>query len=302
MLLTNQTIQDYWFGPLHLLGGVGQTLTVDDTTSTSLYLGDDGVADAINTLYAAGNITVSSAAAPFPRPTGDPTIYHGDGSPEGLVYAGQGSIYLRRDSATIYQKTTGIHLNTNWAAAITTNPRVTTSLFSAGPPASPVDGDEWIALAVDTGNLSTTNGTVWRFRYNASSGSSYKWEFLGGPPLVSGMSGNLTTSSTTMVALTSGPSITTTRGGDYACEIACLAQNNAASNNAVAINLANVGGTIFTNWSLPATSGFLAKSAAQGLAAALAASTVLTLQAKTSSGVSTIFTEGFIKITPVRIS
>ncbi|MGH2883085.1 MAG: hypothetical protein ACRDPA_10385, partial [Solirubrobacteraceae bacterium] len=61
MIVTNQTAQDYWFGPLHLLGGVGQQLTVDDTTATSLYLADDAVADALNNLYVAGKITVSSA-------------------------------------------------------------------------------------------------------------------------------------------------------------------------------------------------------------------------------------------------
>src|SRR5579859_1322131 len=45
MTLTNQTNQDYWFGPLHLDGGVGTTLIVDDTSATSLYLTDDSVAD-----------------------------------------------------------------------------------------------------------------------------------------------------------------------------------------------------------------------------------------------------------------
>ncbi len=125
MLVTNQTNQDYWFGPLHLAAGVGQTLTVDDTTADSLYLKDDAVADAINFLYATGKITVSSAAAPFPRPTGTPEVLHGDGSPEGLVFAGQGSIFLRRDvagGAQLYQKTTGIQLNTGWAAIVTSEP------------------------------------------------------------------------------------------------------------------------------------------------------------------------------------
>lgn len=79
MLVTNQTTQDYWFGPLHLAAGVGEQLTVDDTTETSLYLTDDAVADAINNLYASGYITVSSAASPFPRPTGMPQVLHGDG-------------------------------------------------------------------------------------------------------------------------------------------------------------------------------------------------------------------------------
>jgi|SRR5579862_1013575 len=119
MLVTNQTGQDYWFGPLHLAAGVGQTLTVDDTSATSLYLTDDTVADAINNLYNSNKITVSSAAAPFPRPTGMPQLMHGDGSPEGLVYAPQGSMYMRRDGSLtnggiLYLKTTGVTFNTGW--------------------------------------------------------------------------------------------------------------------------------------------------------------------------------------------
>lgn len=119
MLITNQTNQDYWFGPLHLAAGAGTaTLTVDDTTATSLYLADDSVADAINFLYAQtpAKITVSSAAAPFPRPTGVPGLLHGDGSPEGLVYASEGTLYLRRDNAQVYQKATMVHVNTGWTA------------------------------------------------------------------------------------------------------------------------------------------------------------------------------------------
>jgi hypothetical protein len=114
MLVTNQTTADYWFGPLHLPAGVGQSLTVDDTTATSLYLTDDAVADAINTLYAASKITVSGAALPFPRSTGNPEVLHGDGSPEGLVYAAQGSLYLRRDKMFLYQKSSGVHFNNGW--------------------------------------------------------------------------------------------------------------------------------------------------------------------------------------------
>lgn len=114
MLVTNQTAQDYWFGPLHLAGGVGSTLTVDDTTETSLYLANDAVADAINNLWAASKITVSSAAAPFPRPTGVPTLFHGDGSPEGALYAPQGSVYMRRDQAGTYVKTTATTFDTGW--------------------------------------------------------------------------------------------------------------------------------------------------------------------------------------------
>jgi hypothetical protein len=114
MLVTNQTNADYWFGPLHLPAGVGMTLTVDDVNATSLYLTDDSVADSINTLYNSSKISVSNQAAPFPRPTGVPQVLHGDGSPEGLVYAVQGSVYLRRDKMNLFQKSSGAHFNTGW--------------------------------------------------------------------------------------------------------------------------------------------------------------------------------------------
>lgn len=89
-------------------------MTVDDTSATSLYLTDDSVADAINFLYQQNKIAVSGAALPFPRPTGTPDFLHGDGSPEGLVYASEGSLFLRRDNANLYQKRTMVHINTGW--------------------------------------------------------------------------------------------------------------------------------------------------------------------------------------------
>lgn len=118
MNITNTTSQDYWFGPLHLLPNA-VNYVVDDTSETSLYLTDDTVADAINNLYAAGKITVSGAAAPFPRPTGMPDLLHGDGSPEGVHYAPQGSLYMRRDGGDawhLYVKSTAVTLDTGWIA------------------------------------------------------------------------------------------------------------------------------------------------------------------------------------------
>jgi microcystin-dependent protein len=119
MLVTNKTTADIYFGPLHLPAGIGQTLTVDDTSETSLYLTNDGVADALNNAYVAGQIDVSGEAQPFPRPIGDPQFHHGSGNPEGLVYAPQGSVYLRRDGVqsnggVLYLKTSGITQSTGW--------------------------------------------------------------------------------------------------------------------------------------------------------------------------------------------
>jgi hypothetical protein len=94
-------------------------LTVDDTTETSLYLTDDTVADALNNLYNAGLVSVTGAASPFPRPTGMPQVLHGDGSPEGVHYAPQGSLFMRRDGADgrhLYVKSTAVTISTGWIA------------------------------------------------------------------------------------------------------------------------------------------------------------------------------------------
>jgi len=120
MIITNLTDTDYWFGPMRL--AANGTLDLDDTLDTSLYLLNDEVADAVNTLYLSSNITVTGYATPFPRPTGTPSLLHGDGSPEGLVYAPQGSLYMRRDSTHpstgLYTKTTGVTVNTGWFPVI----------------------------------------------------------------------------------------------------------------------------------------------------------------------------------------
>jgi hypothetical protein len=165
MLVTNQTTQDYWFGPLHLAGGVGQTLTVDDTTATSLYLTDDAVADAINNLSNSGKIVCTSTAAPFPRPTGVPQILHGDGAPEGLVYAPQGSLYMRRDGTgvdSLYCKTTGVTINTGWESFGSAVGGAGTEWDYAQITASPAQitaTTEGTAVTVITGNSITYDGT-----------------------------------------------------------------------------------------------------------------------------------------------
>lgn len=77
-------------------------------------------------------------------------------------------------------------------------------------PASPVDGQPYVYTA------DATNGVEWTFKYNAGSGSTYKWEFVGGPPLFSEVATQETTSSGSYAALTTaGPSVTTPRAGDY---------------------------------------------------------------------------------------
>lgn len=80
-------------------------------------------------------------------------------------------------------------------------------------PTSPVDGQECYYVA------DATNGVLWHLRYNAGSASAYKWEFVGGGDRHEGPLGDLTTSSTTAVALTNGPTITLPLAGEYIGEL-----------------------------------------------------------------------------------
>ena len=85
--------------------------------------------------------------------------------------------------------------------------RVTPAEFAA---LTPVDGQE-VYLRVDD-----ANGIVWHLRYNVASASAYKWEYLGGPPLVAfAYDAQTVSSGPSFVDLPNGPSLTLPRAGDY---------------------------------------------------------------------------------------
>jgi hypothetical protein len=100
-----------------------------------------------------------------------------------------------------------------------TLPPVVTAL-----PTSPVDGQECYFVA------DAANGIKWHLKYNASSSSAYKWEYLGGPPLTSTL-----TPVTARPVLTAAwaavpnvPTITMPLAGDFWIGYGYLGASNAA--------------------------------------------------------------------------
>jgi len=82
-------------------------------------------------------------------------------------------------------------------------------------PTTPINGQE--AILVD----SVTNPSYqWRFRYNSSSTSAYKWEFIGGAPAQNEIltSEGVVTSNLYADMPTPGPSVTVPRAGEYDIE------------------------------------------------------------------------------------
>lgn len=176
-------------------------------------------------------------------------------------------------------------------------PAITTSTMAGGPPGTPKDKDIWVATAVDA------NGTRWVFQYNAGSGSSFKWEFIGGSSLSSEVLTNETTSSTSYADLvTVGPSVTVPRAGDYeiglsvtmfgslAAYKAAVKLGAAATNDNECVRADQVGGT---NQVISAARTFTRTG--------LSASAVLKIQYLVSAGTGNFINRN-LWVKPVRIS
>lgn len=86
--------------------------------------------------------------------------------------------------------------------------------FTTGssPPGSPANGDYWIFPADDT------NGVYWMFQYDSAE-TTYKWRFVGGPPISATVNTDESTTTTNswVNLTTNGPSVTPSRAGDYLC-------------------------------------------------------------------------------------
>jgi len=81
-------------------------------------------------------------------------------------------------------------------------------------PSNAIDGQEVRYLA------DNTNGIIWNLRYRAGSSSSYKWEFIGGHPLMAYDSTQYNTTSTTLTRPGSSQ-ITIPLAGDYSFDGSC---------------------------------------------------------------------------------
>jgi hypothetical protein len=140
-----------------------------------------------------------------------------------------------------YPDTTGklndILTVTTDGAAPTWAPPAPSGAYGTTLPANPYDGQE--AILVD--NISNPS-YQWRFRFNASSTSTYKWEFIGGSEASAYVGTSESTASGTYTDLaTVGPTVTVPRAGDYWIEISANL-NNAGVNGVANMSFA-VGAT-----------------------------------------------------------
>jgi len=133
-----------------LLWGAGGATAVD----TNLYR-PSGVANTLRTddeFQALGNITANlSGAGQIALKT------------DGISFGSAGDVKVSRAA-------TGV---------ILVNAAIATLSYGTSLPSSPVDGQEFTLV-----DSLTNPFWQWRFRYNAGNSTAYKWEFIGGAPLV----------------------------------------------------------------------------------------------------------------------
>jgi hypothetical protein len=170
--------------------------------------------------------------------------------------------------------------------------------FVTSLPSSPYDGQ------IIYYQVSASDGIIWQLRYNASSSSSYKWEFIGGPPRLSTIGANENRASTTYGDLaTVGPSITVPLAGDYIITIGFTGNNGNANN--IAYMSYQVGATSAidadaVSYLSSVNAGSYASSTKPQLKTGIAASSAIVAKYKTS-GASVYFMDRFMQITPVRV-
>ncbi len=298
MIITNQTNNTYLFGPYQLAGGIGTaTVTIDTTTNASLYLTNDAFADVVNALYTSGSITVTNQPSVFPRVTGVPQLLHGDGNPEGSVFATQGSAFMRRDASSannsLYAKTTGPSLSTGWkpySGGIAPTPATTL-------PGSPSDGQQ--AILTDSTSAPTYN---WFFQWSAAAS---KWIFIGGSPAYSEVQTAEATTSTTYVALTTaGPSFTVPRAGDYYVSIGAAIDPGGLDNAFMSYDIGGTGAVdadqIIANQGSNTT--WYWSVSRDRLKTGLAASTALVAKYKSGAGANATFKDRWMSVLPRNVT
>ena len=166
-------------------------------------------------------------------------------------------------------------------------------------PSAPIDGQE-IRYVADA-----TNGVIWNLRYRAASSSSYKWEFVGGGSLYNLVTAGESTASTSYVGLTTaGPQLTCNLAGDYDVEIGCYT-NSGAGNDIPGTMSFKVGAAAASDtdavWAQNRGPGYNHTWSRVSRKTGINAATLLLAQYKSPAGAGMIFSQRYMKLTPIRV-
>lgn len=163
-------------------------------------------------------------------------------------------------------------------------------------PTSPTNAQEVFYVA------DSTNGVVWHLKYRSASVSTYKWEYVGGPPMRNQVDTDSGTTSTTYTTLaTAGPTVTVPLTGEYVVRFGCNVYNGTAGNSC--LHSIDVGGGAVDADSASTYVDTLNQGAAVMACRSktpLPASTAIVSKYRTSGGTGQ-FRWRWMEVTPVRL-
>ena len=164
-------------------------------------------------------------------------------------------------------------------------------------PSSPTEGME----VYFQNSAMATLGVEWHLRYRATSASSYKWEFVGGGPMLATGMGSLTQTTVTTAPLTGGPTFTVPLAGEYEVTIMGRSQQNVAGLVGMLLALGvNGANSAPYSYLVGQTTYDCCDRTAIGKRE-LAAGDVLTLRCQNEQAVSVSWQVGGLSLRPIRV-
>jgi hypothetical protein len=167
--------------------------------------------------------------------------------------------------------------------------------LSETPPASPIDGQQW-AMPLSTGGVAV-------FRYNVGSASPYRWEFVGGPPLVAKVNtGESTISDIYTDLATVGPQITVPRAGDYLATMQAEGYSSVNGNVGTSLKKGAVAPSVVDELAIYGPNGNQTGASRVVECPGLAAGTVLQMQYRVIIAATGTFRYRHLFVIPLKVS
>jgi len=165
-------------------------------------------------------------------------------------------------------------------------------------PGSPFDGQEVYFQSA----AMATEGVVWHLRYRAAASGSYKWEFLGGPPMSTEIVIVEGTTSVTLVDLsTPGPTVTVPLAGDYLISFGATVASAGPELPWTTVKLGAAAVADAQGFPMVVTAGNANTGSRTERVAAIAASAALKMMYRTTAGGAVNWDRRWITVTPVRV-
>jgi hypothetical protein len=181
-------------------------------------------------------------------------------------------------------------------------PQTSTTLPTVSTlPGEPVDGQEIVFQTT----AMATGGVIWRFRYNAESASTHKWELQGGSALFTAPSGggSLATASVAFSATSSVVGLTIPLAGEYELEFGARAYPFAQNQTMLVVPALSVGeASEASALEIDAAASVGNTGSRKLLASTVSAGQVFTLYYKKSSSIAEAeFSRRWLSALPIRV-